>query len=108
MADKRMIVEIGMGTDLTGADYTKAAIRALRDALPLLTRAEQVSAVIVDHPAAARDGEEALEQLVRLTPLGRQGTPADVAGAVLFFCSELAAFVTGAWLPVNGGHSILP
>ena len=33
MADKRMIVEIGMGTDLTGADYTKAAIRALRDAL---------------------------------------------------------------------------
>ena len=33
MALKRMIVEIGMGTDLTGADYTKAAIRALRDAL---------------------------------------------------------------------------
>jgi len=30
---KRMIVEIGMGTDLTGADYTKAAVRALRDAL---------------------------------------------------------------------------
>jgi uncharacterized protein (TIGR02058 family) len=28
-----MIVEIGMGTDLTGADYTKAAVRALRDAL---------------------------------------------------------------------------
>ena len=33
MARKRMIVEIGMGTDLTGADYTKAAVRALRDAL---------------------------------------------------------------------------
>jgi uncharacterized protein (TIGR02058 family) len=33
MALKRMIVEIGMGTDLTGADYTKAAIRALKDAL---------------------------------------------------------------------------
>ena len=33
MAMKRMIVEIGMGTDLTGADYTKAAVRALRDAL---------------------------------------------------------------------------
>jgi uncharacterized protein (TIGR02058 family) len=31
--DKRMIIELGMGTDLTGADYTKAAIRALRDAL---------------------------------------------------------------------------
>jgi uncharacterized protein (TIGR02058 family) len=33
MAMKRMIIEIGMGTDLTGADYTKAAVRALRDAL---------------------------------------------------------------------------
>jgi 3-oxoacyl-[acyl-carrier protein] reductase len=52
--------------------------------------------------------EEALQRLVRETPLGRQGTPADVAGAVLFFCSDLAAFVTGTWLPVNGGHTILP
>lgn len=30
---KRMVVEIGMGTDIRGADYTKAAVRALRDAL---------------------------------------------------------------------------
>jgi hypothetical protein len=28
-----MIVEIGMGTDLTGADYTKVAVRALRTRL---------------------------------------------------------------------------
>lgn len=33
MARTRMIVEIGMGTDLRGSDYTKAAIRALKDAL---------------------------------------------------------------------------
>lgn len=33
MAMKRMMVEIGMGTDIRGADYTKAAVRALRDAL---------------------------------------------------------------------------
>jgi uncharacterized protein (TIGR02058 family) len=30
---KRMVVELGMGTDIRGADYTKAAVRALRDAL---------------------------------------------------------------------------
>jgi uncharacterized protein (TIGR02058 family) len=30
---KRMVVEIGMGTDIRGTDYTKAAVRALRDAL---------------------------------------------------------------------------
>ncbi len=33
MALKRMALEIGMGTDIRGADYTKAAVRALRDAL---------------------------------------------------------------------------
>ena len=33
MTMKRMAIEIGMGTDIRGADYTKAAVRALRDAL---------------------------------------------------------------------------
>jgi uncharacterized protein (TIGR02058 family) len=33
MALKRMVLEIGMGTDIRGRDYTKAAVRALRDAL---------------------------------------------------------------------------
>lgn len=33
MTMKRMVVEIGMGTDIRGTDYTKAAVRALRDAL---------------------------------------------------------------------------
>ncbi len=33
MALKRLILELGMGVDLTGADYTKAAIKAVRDAL---------------------------------------------------------------------------
>ena len=33
MALKRVVLEIGMGTDLHGQDYTKAAVRALRDAL---------------------------------------------------------------------------
>lgn len=33
MSLKRMALEIGMGTDIRGADYTKAAVRALRDAL---------------------------------------------------------------------------
>ncbi len=33
MALKRLVLEMGMGTDLQGRDYTKAAVRALRDAL---------------------------------------------------------------------------
>ena len=31
MTMKRMMVEIGMGTDIRGADHTKAAVRALRE-----------------------------------------------------------------------------
>jgi uncharacterized protein (TIGR02058 family) len=33
MALKRMVLEIGMGNDLHGGDYTKAAVRAVMDAL---------------------------------------------------------------------------
>lgn len=36
-------------------------------------------------------------------PLGRVGTPAEIAGPILFLASELATFVTGEVLNVNGG-----
>ena len=38
------------------------------------------------------------------TPLGRWGTPDDVAGPVLFLASAAARFVTGVVLPVDGGY----
>jgi NAD(P)-dependent dehydrogenase (short-subunit alcohol dehydrogenase family) len=41
-------------------------------------------------------------------PLGRQGRPEDIAGAVLFLLSDLAAFVSGAVLVVDGGSSARP
>jgi 3-oxoacyl-[acyl-carrier protein] reductase len=39
----------------------------------------------------------------KLTPLGRVGTPEDVARAIVFFASDAAAFVTGQTLWVDGG-----
>jgi len=47
------------------------------------------------------EGEE--KRLRGMIPLRRLGTPADVAGAVLFFASELSSYVTGVVLDVNGG-----
>lgn len=40
------------------------------------------------------------------TPMARWGTPADVAGPVLFLASPSAGFVTGVILPVDGGYLI--
>jgi 3-oxoacyl-[acyl-carrier protein] reductase len=41
--------------------------------------------------------------LVGNIPLGRLGTPADIAAAVLFLASPGAAYVTGSTIHVNGG-----
>lgn len=43
----------------------------------------------------------------KLHPLGRVGRGRDVANAVLFACSDLAGFMTGVDIPVDGGFSIL-
>jgi 3-oxoacyl-[acyl-carrier protein] reductase len=55
------------------------------------------------HSGAPR---EALERLVEETPLGHYGVPEDIANAVLFFCSDLAGFITGQYLVVSGGAKV--
>ena len=47
--------------------------------------------------------EEQKTRLLQMIPVGRMGTPNDVAGAVVYLASDEAAGVTGATLHVNGG-----
>jgi NAD(P)-dependent dehydrogenase (short-subunit alcohol dehydrogenase family) len=56
--------------------------------------------------AVPRANEARNAELIGRTPLGRWGTPADLAPAALFLCSPLAGFITGAVLPVDGGYLI--
>lgn len=44
-----------------------------------------------------------LEKMIAHIPLGRAGSPEDVAGCVRFLCSDLAGYITGQVLAVNGG-----
>ncbi|MBK6739412.1 MAG: 3-oxoacyl-ACP reductase FabG [Haliea sp.] len=50
-------------------------------------------------------GDKQRRQIVGRTPMGRMGTPQDVAAAVLFLASEQAGFITGQVLVVDGGIS---
>jgi 3-oxoacyl-[acyl-carrier protein] reductase len=47
--------------------------------------------------------EEVRQKILAAVPLGRMGTPEDVAAAVKFLASEDAAYITGQVLAVNGG-----
>ena len=60
---------------------------------------------MIEELAAAQgsSGEEVRNYLVGSTPLGRLARPEDVAAAVLFYASDLSAFVTGTSLTIDGG-----
>ncbi|MBN2073819.1 MAG: 3-oxoacyl-ACP reductase FabG [Actinobacteria bacterium] len=47
--------------------------------------------------------EEVRQEMLKSIPLGRFGEPEEVADAVLFLCSELAGYITGQTIHVNGG-----
>ncbi|MBC9883760.1 2-hydroxycyclohexanecarboxyl-CoA dehydrogenase [Bradyrhizobium sp. INPA01-394B] len=61
------------------------------------------TALFTDYKEGAGNPEKLEEAFRRSIPLGRIGQPKDLPGAILFFASEDAAYVTGQVLSVSGG-----
>ncbi len=49
---------------------------------------------------------EGREQAIALEPMGRMGTPEEIAAAVVWLCSDAASFVTGHTMSVDGGQVV--
>jgi 3-oxoacyl-[acyl-carrier protein] reductase len=66
-------------------------------------RANAIAPGYIDTELTGVLPEDVRNLILGNTPLGRLGTPEDVAGAVRFLCSDEAGFVTGEVLLVDGG-----
>jgi len=115
-ATKGCVINIGSVQSFVAlpnsAAYTasKGGVRALTKALaielsPQGVRVNAIGPGLIATPlnAQARRNPEYMANFSQRIPLGRAGEPADIAGAAVFLASDLARYVTGVTLPVDGG-----
>ncbi len=97
-ASKAGMMALARGLALEGAEFG--------------VRVNAVCPGVIDTPmnqrnlAGADDPEAMRRSWFEVTPLGRLGTPRDVAQAILFLASDESAFITGAPLVIDGGRLI--
>lgn len=97
-------------TDIAGAHYaaSKAGMMGLARTLAVEggkygITANSIAPGRIETPMAAVAGAAVNVEYLTRIPVGRLGTPADVAAAVAFLASDEAGFISGITLDVNGG-----
>jgi NAD(P)-dependent dehydrogenase (short-subunit alcohol dehydrogenase family) len=95
------------------AAYTtsKGGVRLLTKALaielsPLGIRVNAIGPGFVATPlnAQARENPDYMANFTGRIPMGRIGSPDDIAGPAVFLASDMARYITGVTLPVDGGY----
>jgi len=93
---------------------SKAAIGQLTKSLAIAWAPEGVRVnaiapgfIVTEQSARSRTDPVHVQRVTDRTPLARWGQPQDLAGVALFLASPMAAFITGATIPVDGGYSIV-
>jgi acetoacetyl-CoA reductase len=93
----------------TNYSAAKAGVHGFSKALARETARKGVTVNTVspgycDTPMVAAVSAEIRAQIIADIPVGRLGSPADIARAVVFLGADDAGYITGANLPVNGGY----
>lgn len=101
---------VGASCETTYAS-TKGAIIALTKSLakelaPSGIRCNCIAPGVVRTPMLSVFSEEDLQNLAEETPLGRLGTPEEIAAAMTYLASDDASFITGHIMSINGGFVI--
>jgi len=90
-----------------GYPTSKFAVNGLtkslaRELAPFNIRVNAVAPGITETDMVASLPKEMIEPLIKTIPLGRIGKPRDIANAFLFLASEMASYITGVILSVDG------
>lgn len=90
-----------------GYPTSKFAVNGLtkslaRELAPYNIRVNAVAPGITNTDMVAKLPKEMIEPLIKTIPLGRIGEPRDIANAFLFLASDLASYITGVILSVDG------
>lgn len=102
------VVALGGSAGQVNYAATKAGLVGLTRSLARELGSRNVTANVVA-PGPIRTAmidalpDQRQAEMTRLVPLGRMGTPEDVAAVVAFLCSDAAAYISGAVIPVDGG-----
>jgi 3-oxoacyl-[acyl-carrier protein] reductase len=65
--------------------------------------ANAIAPGVIQTPMLGEVKPDVMAEYLKQIPIGRLGTPDDIANAVLFLASEESAYITGQVLPVTGG-----